>query len=63
MMTLAVLHLVAAALRRRPRAPRGAASHPAERALHAATDHADLKRLIESQSRNAATPWWPGAGR
>ncbi|HEX6706834.1 MAG TPA: hypothetical protein VF169_18895 [Albitalea sp.] len=40
---------------------RGALARDTERALHAATDHADLKRLIDSQ--RDATPWWPGSAR
>ena len=33
-----------------------------ERALHTATDHADLKRLMDAQQRGAAERWWPAAG-
>lgn len=33
-----------------------------ERALHAAIDHADLKRLMDAQRRCAAQRWWPTGG-
>jgi len=63
MMILALLPLVAAALRRRPPAPARSTRRPrgAERALHGATDHADLKHLIERQARGTSAPWWPGS--
>jgi hypothetical protein len=34
-----------------------------ERPLHGAADHADLKRLIDTQARKSALPWWPGHAR
>jgi hypothetical protein len=54
-----ILHIVATLWQRRPSMP----ARRAEQPLHAATDHADLKRLVEAQSRRAALPWWPGTYR
>ena len=61
-MILALLPLVAA-LRRRRRAPARPSHRPrsAERALHGATDHADLKHLIETQAHGTRARWWPGS--
>jgi hypothetical protein len=55
------IHLAARLIAAARRWARGALASDAERTLHAATDHADLKRLVDAQQD--ATPWWPGSAK